>query len=102
MKYGHLLYLLSELDLVSAPSSRNGNWKNAFDGVQATVDRQNWEIKVVYIQPTEKTDFEYIYFNEVADVVRERGELGCMFAKSLRQWTSLAGSRDPRGTAKDM
>ena len=101
-KYGHLLYLLSRLGLVSPPSSRNGNWRNAFDGVQATVDEQDREIKIVYIQPTEKTDFEYIYFNEVADVVHERGELGCIFAKYLRQWTAEAGSRDPRGMANNM
>ena len=63
-KYGHLLYLLAKLGLVSPPSSRNGNWRNAFDGVQATVDKQDWEIKIVYIQPTEKPDFEYIYFDE--------------------------------------
>ena len=101
-KYGHLLYLLSKLGLVSPPSSRNGNLRNAFDGVQATVDKQDWEIKIVYIQPTEKPDFEYIYFDEVADVVQERGELGCIFANYLRQWTAEAGSRDPRGMANNM
>ena len=58
------------------------------------------ETKVVFIQPkrgeSDVCGFKYIYFEDVANIVQRHGDLGCMFANFLRQWTKEAGSPDPR------
>ena len=81
-KYEHLLHRLSKL----------GFCGNVKEGAK--------ECKVVYIQPhkdgkKDNSDFKYIYFNDVADVVQGHGELGVLFANYLRAWTEPAGERNP-------
>ena len=115
-KYVHLLHILSKLSLVLIPSDTElykktfptgkSGWNDAFCEVEPTVHDKFKSIELVYILPREpekiESDFNYIYFDEVADTVQQRGELGCIFANYLRQWTSSAGSRHPRGTANNM
>ena len=52
------------------------------------------------MQPVERNpvdrSFEHIYFEEVANIVERRGDLGALFANYLRQWTKIAGTKDPR------
>lgn len=85
-KYAHLLYRLSApgIDLVPIRSP----------------DQNFPDTKVVFIQPKEhksdRQDFEHIYFKEVANIVEPQGDLGALFANCLRQWTTAAGSRDPK------
>ena len=115
-KYVHLLHLLSKLNLVWIPSDTElykkpiptgkSGWRHAFCKVEPTAHDKFKSIELVYILPRKpekiEADFNYIYFDEVADTVQQRGELGCIFANYLRQWTAEAGSRDPRGMAKIM
>ena len=114
-KYLHLLHLLSVsgtslLEMRNAPQLYEkeclGNtraWKSAIH--QLVIDKNKFlePPKVVFIQPTEdesdKCDFEYIYFKEVADIVQRHGDLGGIFANLLRQWIEKAGSPDPRAIA---
>ena len=72
-KYDHLIDLVSRL------------------GVGNLVDKP----KIVYIQPTSDQanhkDFaDYIYFEEFADVVKDRGSIGKRFEESLREWINPA------------
>ena len=114
-KYVHLLHLLAESGLISVPK---GLYEKSFgrDRVVSgwTEEAKGLEIggqkcsktKVVFIQPrpnpkptknTSKTyDFQYIYFDEVANIVQRHGDLGCIFANFLRQWVEEAGSPNPR------
>lgn len=104
-KYCHLLFLLSELGLVTPPKPEevdginvgdlSFDWRSAFEGVKPTEAGDKTEVKVVFIQPRDDS-FEYIDFPAVADTVQKTGDLGCMFANYLRQWTEEAGLRDPR------
>lgn len=114
-KYVHLLHQLAEPEFISVP---DGLYKKSFgrDRVVAGWSEEAkglkiggprcLQTKVVFIQPrprskatedTAKTyDFQHIYFDQVANVVQRRGDLGCIFANFLRQWTKDAGSPDPR------
>ena len=110
-KYVHLLHQLAELKFVSVPK---GVYKKSFgrDRVVAgwtkeakglkLVGQKCLKTEVVFIQPrpaedTEKTyDFQHICFDQVASIVQRHGDLGCIFANYLRQWTEDAGSQDPK------
>ena len=109
-KYVHLLHLLANLGLVSIeerealyrktfPTPQSG-WSNVFDCVKATVDGKLKCTQIIYIQPREskkpKKDLEYIYFDDVADIVQPLGDLGRIFADYLRQWKCDPGKREPR------
>ncbi len=108
-KYVHLLHRLSKLDLVSIPDGaelydltfpepRKG-WSNALRRVEPTQSADGPECEVVYIQPKPGNaveGFKYVYFDEMADIVKESGDLGGIFAQYLRKWTAPAGQRDPR------
>ena len=117
-KYVHLLHQLSlakfvcgneELCELYKKSFSKGRvvpgWTRAIDGLKMG-DVTCSETRVLFIQPrpdpeppkdTKKTyDFNYIYFDEVANIVQRHGDLGCIFANFLRQWTKDAGSPDPR------
>ena len=109
-KYVHLLHLLANLELVSIPDRDKlyrmtfpiprAGWTNEFKEVKPTVDGKLEHTRVIYIQPRESNqpveDFEYIFFDEVADVAQRLGDLGCIFANFLRQWTTNPGTRKPR------
>ena len=115
-KYVHLLHLLAELGLVSLT---NELYKKSFCKVVPgwTAEIDELEIKreafrnteVVFVQPkpnpksskdtSNKYRFKYIYFDEVAAIVKTKGELGEQFAECLLQWIEKAGSPDPRAIA---
>ena len=114
-KYVHLLHQLSELGFVSVddqlydksfrafgdgPTRAVAGWTGAHELTKNTVRGGGITTEIVYIKPTtgksDKEDFQYIDFDQVADSIRERGELGGMFAECLRRWQVKAGSEDPR------
>ena len=108
-KYVHLLHRLADngLNLVDVPDNLydksfpkvTRGWTDALDKQKVTPEAIS-EARVVFVQPAahgrNHPEFDYIYFNKVADAVQSRGDLGCMFANHLRQWTEPAGSLDPR------
>ncbi len=119
-KYVHLLHLLAQLELVKItdqdklyrhtfPAPRRG-WTDAFGGVELTVDGKLEHTRVIYIQPhnangesgksEDDNNFQYIYFEDVAEVVQRYGDVGCAFAHYLRRWAEDPGRRYPR-TATD-
>ena len=113
-KYVHLLHQLAQpgleivstraLDVVkeySFPKVKRGYTK-AVDDLQIN-DEYFSKTIVVYIQPKPESDvkpvnengFKYIFFEDVAKIVENKGDLGTLFANYLRQWTSEAGSDYP-------
>ena len=115
-KYVHLLHWLEQLGFVSVQEELYeksyrafgdgttravAGWTNAFKPTADTVRGQGVKIEIVYIKPTKgkadhQDDFTYVYFDNVADYIRDRSELGCMFAHYLGEWKVKAGSADPR------
>ena len=115
-KYVHLLQLLASLDLVEIPHREElyrktfpvprSGWSDAFREVEPTVEGKLESTQVIYIQPRKLNresdkgepgqDFKFICFEEVADVVQRFGDLGCIFANYLRQWTEDPGRQAPR------
>ena len=105
-KYVHLLHRLSEAELVSKCDELYGKsfpkcvpgWTKAIKKLQ--FERKCWKTKVVFIQPEKGKSascaFEYIYFGEVANIVKQHGDLGSTFAKFLKQWIEEPGSVDPK------
>ena len=118
-KYAHLLHRLASLKLVSiydpenlyqaALSQSRPAWCDAIGKVRPTVDEKLRCTRVIYIQPrkpnceTSKTesdqDFKHIDFEDAADIVQRFGDLGCIFANFLRQWTEDPGQQAPRTAA---
>ncbi len=111
-KYVHLLHHLANLGLVSMdqrdalyeetfPTPKSG-WKKVFESVKATVDGKLQSTRIIYIQPRmpneekRKDDFEYIDFDQVADIVQSLGDLGRVFADYLRAWRRDPGKLEPR------
>lgn len=124
-KYVHLLHQLKELRIINSMNKvykrtfehcldHNGvvaGWSNAmaeaFNNVTA-LDKSATQI--VFILPNEcdrkrlidKTieDFssaKFIYFEDVAKIVKSKGKLGTVFAEHLCKWHDCeAGSRNPR------
>ena len=110
-KYVHLLHRLSApgIELVfilddtplyekTFPRVVSG-WTRAVE--QLTFEKQHFsETTIVFVQPIkgepDENGFEHIYFEEVANIVERRGDLGALFANYLRQWTKRAGSRKSR------
>ena len=104
-KYVHLLHQLSRLGLISIPDqlyeksfpTPKAGWSKVLCKISEEMESMEYQpqVEVVYIQPREgkaKEEFEYIYFNQVADIVQTRSDLGAIFANYLRQWTTDAGS----------
>ena len=111
-KYVHLLHLLAQLDLVdlsekpalyglSFPKARSG-WTAAIKELTFKLDGKLANAEVVYIQPALKNhqpqpNTSRITFPQVAQSLRDSGELGWLFAHYLELWASARpGSRDPR------
>ena len=110
-KYVHLLHRLSApgIELVfilddtplyekTFPRVVSG-WTRAIE--QLTFEKQHFsETTIVFVQPIkgepDENGYEHIYFEEVANIVERRGDLGALFANYLRQWTKRAGSRKSR------
>lgn len=118
-KYVHLLDILASLELVTVPNREElhrktfpkprSGWSDAFKDVEPTVDGKLESTRVIYFQPRKPKresgkgelgqDFKFICFEEVADVVQRFGDLGCIFANYLRQWTEDPGRQAPRTAA---
>ena len=92
-KYGHLLYLLSELDLVECQG-------DPLDvGGYEVVDRkEDWPcLELVYVQPKAPPKMTMIGFDDFAAKIEEDGsDIGRKFAGYLREWVDKAGERDPK------
>ena len=95
-KYFHLLHLLFApgASLLTTPVDK------------LEIDTTSFrKTKVVFIQPkpdpkprtnsSTAYNFKYVYFDEVANIVETKGELGKQFARCVRQWTNEAGCPDP-------
>lgn len=111
-KYVHLLRRLANLELVqvreteklhqAALSHSKPAWRDALESVSVvpTVDGGLKYTRVIYIQPRQpdepEEDFEYVSFDDVADIVQRCGDFGCIFANYLRQWTEDPGRQPPR------
>ena len=113
-KYVHLLHLLADprlalvnsqgLDRVnecSFPTVTRG-YKKAISNLE--ISSENFlKTIVVFIQPkpdkknqaNDENGFDYFYFDEIADTVEGKDELGDLFALYLRRWVSVAGSESP-------
>ena len=117
-KYVHLLHQLYLAGFVSKTDaleqlyelSFSGDrvvrgWTNAVKGLKFKAQECS-KPEVVFIQPrpdckrtndsSRKDDFTYIYFDEVANIVKRHGDLGCTFANFIEQWIKEAGSVCPR------
>ncbi len=117
-KYVHLLHQLSRAGFVPKTDELEQlyemsfsedrvvrGWTNAVEGLKFE-GRECSETEVVFIQPkadpeptndsSRKDNFKYIYFDEVANIVKRHGDLGCTFANFIEQWIKKAGSVDPR------
>lgn len=114
-KYVHLLHRLHLAGFVSKDDALCNlyersfgkvvpGWTEALKGLEFKAQRYS-KPKVVFVQPkkgksdkkkSENHGFEFIYFEQVANIVQSRGELGRTFAKYLRRWTEDAGSPHPR------
>ena len=110
-KYVHLLHLLAKLELVTIsnpgklyeltfyPKPKPYWTTKALGLVEPAVEGKLKHTRVIYIQPRKsnpKPGFEYIYFEDVADIVQRYGELGRIFAKFLRRWTEDPGRSAPQ------
>lgn len=94
-KYVHLLKLLSEAGLIEFddrlwPVKRG--FSEVVSKVEIKVTRDEPRLEVVYVQPYE----HIIDFKEFASVIEGSGDIGPLFAKHLRKWTDVAGSRNPK------
>ena len=107
-KYLHVLYELDEVGLIKIPSTLMGiEWSERdavgiFDqiGQIGICAPSNPKPEVIYIQPKkhcgDRTDiFQYIYFDKVAESVKDQGELGELLACYLQKWETAAGERRP-------
>ncbi len=111
-KYGHLLHQLSLAGFVSdtsgledlyGKSRSNGQvargWTKAIKALTIG-DKTRSRPEVVFIQPvqhkSDKSYFKYIYFKQVAKIVKTKGDLGKQFAECLLQWQIPPGYRHPR------
>ncbi len=106
-KYYHLLSALSELDLISLPdnlkseiySGNSGALKSAIDEISIL---NSPRIEVVYVQPRRSDQDKsgdgqhYIDFDELADSVGSKGDMGGLFADYLRKWITDPAIRPPR------
>ena len=115
-KYVHLLHLLDKLELVTIsnpgklnemtfPKPRSYWTTKALGLVKSAVEGKRKHMRVIYIQPRKsdpKPGFEYIYFEDVADIVQRHGELGRVFAKFLSRWSEDPGRSAPQTAAEQL
>ena len=109
-KYVHLLSHLRDLNLVCYDESKlyerafADNSKGIYGIIDKDVKPASWvcegrpKLEVIYIQPIRKSsdsipsDWHCMYFDDLADHVREIGSMGRRFAESLYKWKDPAGS----------
>jgi hypothetical protein len=104
-KYLHLLHLLEIHGCVRLPADLLGfterkslqGVKKLLDQVVVTAEPGEFEIKVLYVQPTKtRNDERVIDFDTFAGVVEGHDdEVSQVFARHLRRWTSAAGAAKP-------
>ena len=111
MKYFHLLNELEKLKLVKLDkkrifSSSHGSYKSNVNVVEAikTVSVpdsvKKISLEIIYVLPaTAPVDFEFefdsIDFRNFAETVKDRGEIGKVFARSLRRWAKTEAGAEP-------
>ena len=117
-KYVHLLHLLAadpKLALLSSqgmnhvhersfPDVKRG-YKKAISDMEVSSEYFSTTV-AVFIQPrldekdhaNDENGFEYFYFDEIADTVEGKGEVGDLFATYLRRWKSDAGINSPENS----
>jgi hypothetical protein len=102
-KYGHLLQILAEHGCLALPpdlldftfpKARPGLRKRQ-QQIEVTVKPAEFEIEVVYVQPTKGCgDESVIDFERFAEVVESHGDqVSQVFASHLRRWVEQAGSQ---------
>ena len=70
--------------------------KNRLEAVQVTVDPNELNVEVIYIQPHATDGQRCIDFETFARHVERQGdELSLVFAQHLRNWSTPAGSAPP-------
>ena len=113
-KYVHLLRLLAnpELDLVNNDDYKQleeTSFSKVNQGFTAKVEslrinNQTYpKTVVVFIQPRlqnaknleDENGFKHIFFDEIVNLVKGKGELRDLFTTSLQRWNSNAGSEKP-------
>ena len=108
-KYFHMAHALSEIGVLGLPSDLEDTMYAAHSqGVHELIEgicirKPCPKIDVVYIQPRpckkDKVDgFKYIYFKEFANCIEYEGELGKLFADSLRKWIKEPATNPPSKT----
>lgn len=109
-KWVHLCNLLAQLDLIHIPDVDSlcgktfpkpiSGWTKVFESVELNVAGKLAKNTLVYIQPETEdepanSNTKYIGFEEFANIVMERGDLGRLFAEYLGEWIDIAGSKSP-------
>lgn len=116
-KYVSLLHQLTDPSLALVSSLGMNNVKeHSFPDVKRGYKKAISDLKVsseyfsktvvVYIQPrldekdhaNDENGFEYFYFDEIADTVEGKGEIGDLFATYLRRWKCDAGINSPENS----
>ncbi len=94
--------LVDGIPLIKEKSKQGGKYARLLDRLEELgVNGIAHKPKVVYIQPhSNKADHkghaDYIYFDEIAKVVKTHGEIGERFARSLCEWAKVeAGAHKP-------
>ena len=103
-KYVHLLNLLSEVGLIDYKEAlwpvQQGYSALLREMTEEVKGRKDWpSLEVVYVQPRLPKVPKVIDFEQFADTIERKGEVGLVFARHLRKWASLdAGCPNPLGS----
>ena len=108
-KYYHLLHAISEFGLIKLDPELDDKMydhsKGVYDAISKTRILNSPCLEVIYVQPRKPgcedkqslvDGFNYIYFKEFADCIKEEGELGKLFACYLRKWIADPATHPPR------
>ena len=103
MKYFHPINALSEMGLFRLSKELKEKIRDGTTRGSSRLIREievcllsDSKAEVIFVQPrkadpTDQTDFQYIYFDRFADCIQSYGELGCLFARYLRRWEADPG-----------
>ena len=106
-KYLHLLDALHQIDLIKMPSKlKNKIEKNETKNIRSTLICKvkipvcsNLKPEVIYIQPRKHgkkyPNFKYIYFEDIANYLKDQSGLGRLLAEYLRIWKNDPGESIP-------
>ena len=107
-KYYHLLQAIAEFDLIKLDLNLDdrmyGHSTGVYDAIGKTKMLKSPHLEVVYVQPRKPEckdkqclveGFNYIYFDEFADIVESQGDMGGLFAGYLREWANDPATNPP-------